>query len=85
MKERTNSVKSDLTLFRNNLSAARAVMGYSVKEVAEKSGLRSQDRLYDLEEGRCPPSLQEVINLSQVLNISIDDLLFGKSTLSFIR
>ena len=85
MKTRNQTVSFDLSLFRKNLLIVRLAKGLGSKELAVKAGLKAMKRIYDLEEGRGTPSLDEIFSICQVLNVSMDDMLMkeAKVSLSF--
>lgn len=66
----------DYKNFRTNLVKLRGSMGLSAKELAEKCGLKSSKRILDIEEGRLPPKLEDVICICGYFEQSIDSMLF---------
>ena len=63
-------------IFCNNLKEARKQIGFTQKMVAEK--LDVVESCYaNWEQGRTQPDIENLRKLSQILNISIDELING--------
>jgi DNA-binding XRE family transcriptional regulator len=68
-----HKVKRSLDEFRYNLRLLRATTEYSGVELSEKLGVASK-RINDLEEGRTPPKMEDVIAIASYFNITLSDL-----------
>jgi len=64
----------DITIFAQNLSAIIRAKRWSKKEAAIVFGYPNTHRLYDLTAGNQYPQLEELIQMSNILEISIDTL-----------
>lgn len=62
----------------SRIKAARERIGYTQEKFAEKTGLSIQ-HVSNLERGIAGPSLQVVIKICKVLDVSCDYLLLGRS------
>ena len=65
----------DYLIFRNNVLAIRTSLGITAKELAEKCNLKHHKRVYEIEEGRVNPKLEDVIAICKHLNQPIDKML----------
>jgi DNA-binding XRE family transcriptional regulator len=73
---------TDYKIFRDNLAKIRAVRCMSAEEVAIKAGLKHKKRVYDIEEGRLPPKLEDVCAICKLFEVSIDDMLYKETLVS---
>jgi cyclopropane fatty-acyl-phospholipid synthase-like methyltransferase len=71
--------------FYNNLRLLVAAQQDSMVELARKLNLKSGTRVSDLCYGRGAPSTEELMILAKHFNCSIDDLLYNKAIISWIR
>jgi DNA-binding XRE family transcriptional regulator len=69
----TFKIKRSLDEFRYNLRLLRATTELSGVELSDKLGLASK-RINDLEEGRTPPKMEDVISIATFFNITLSDL-----------
>jgi len=75
--------ESDLTLFRTNIIRVRAFRGLTSRELSERAELRQLKRVSDIEEGRGKPTLEEVMAICRVLEVSIDEMLYRQPKIQF--
>jgi len=66
-----------MTSLGANIKAARSVLGFSQKEIAESAGI-SLSHYSQIEAGRRLPSLEVFINISESLKVSPDSLVYGE-------
>ncbi|MCW3466539.1 helix-turn-helix domain-containing protein [Chitinophaga nivalis] len=71
-------------VFRRNIRLLRNEKGLSAIEASKEVGLRSIKRYADLEEGRMPPSVSEVIRISDFYKVKIDTLINQTAIITFI-
>lgn len=71
----------DFKKFRQNLKNARLIAGLTGKELSERSGLKQQKRIGDIEEGRGVPSLAEINAICIILNQPMEEMLKLESTM----
>ena len=64
------------TKFCNNLRSVRKNSGYTQKQVADKLGV-VESCYANWEQGRTEPNVEMLRKLSQVFDLSIDDLING--------
>ncbi len=60
-----------------NIKAARSVLGFYQKEIAESAGI-SLSHYSQIESGKRLPSLEVFINISEALKVSPDSLVYGE-------
>ncbi len=84
MKTRNQIIRHDLTLFRKNLLVVRTSMGLGASELSDLANLKAKKRVYDLEEGRGTPSLEEIITICKILKVTMDDMLFKQAVVKMI-
>lgn len=68
-------------IFSNNIKLLRKHKGYTQKEMAEKLGLKSSSSYGDFERKVSEPNINYIVKISEILNVSITDLIkldFGK-------
>ena len=70
--------------FRRNIRLLRHEKGFTANEAAKEVGLRHCKRYADLEEGRMPPHVEEIIKISEYYKVKIDTLIYKTSTIQFI-
>jgi transcriptional regulator with XRE-family HTH domain len=66
--------------FKHNLRLLRASKSISGVELSQELNMPIK-RINDLEEGRLPPKLDDLIKICSFYNISFDDILVRKITL----
>ena len=67
----------DLHTIGNKLLSVRKRMGMTQAEVAESAGL--SDRTYaDIERGSCGMSIESLISIGKILDMSLDYIIYGK-------
>lgn len=64
------------SLTQNNLRTLRKARGLTQKEVANLMGLKAEDRISHWEKGQLVPHMKNLIKLSQVYQVSIQELFF---------
>lgn len=74
----------DYHTFKRNIRLLRHEKGFTAKEASEAVGLRNNKRFADLEEGRMPPHVDEVIKISEYFKVNIDTLIYKTATITFI-
>lgn len=60
-----------------NIRAARTVLGFSQREIAKLAGI-SLSYYSQIEAGKRIPSLEVLINISEALKVSPDNLVYGE-------
>lgn len=65
--------------FGKRLKYQRHLFGISQEKLAEEIGCSTQ-YIYQLESGRCKPSLDALLSLSEFFGVSLDYLLKGNSS-----
>ncbi len=68
----------DITIFAQNISTIIRAKRWSKKEAAIIFGYPNTHRLYDLTTGNQYPQIEELIQISNILGISIDTLVKTK-------
>lgn len=71
--------------FYNNLRLLVAAEPESMVDLARKLNLKSGSRVCDLCYGKGAPSTEELMVLASYFECSIDDLLYNKAIISWIR
>jgi len=72
--------KIDYELFRVNLRYARIWAELSASDLSKMANLKQVKSVFDIEEGRGKPNLDEVIKICKVLNQTIHDMVCKKLT-----
>ena len=66
-----------ISLLGANIKAARTVLGFSQREIAKLAGI-SLSYYSQIEAGKRIPSLEVLINISEALKVSPDNLVYGE-------
>lgn len=77
-RRKGNSMYFDAKEFGKRLQEQRKLAGMTQEELAGKIGLSSKDHISRIERGERTCSLDLLVMLSNVLNVSTDYLLVGK-------
>lgn len=59
---------------KNNLRKIRKEKGLTQKQVAEKLGLKCEDRLSHWERGNAVPSVKNLLKLAEVYQVSVHEI-----------
>lgn len=70
--------------FQRNIRLLRQEKSLSAKEAADLVGLRNSKRFGDLEEGRMPPHVDEIMKIAEFFKVKIDTIIYKTATITFI-
>ena len=65
----------DLTATGVNIKRIRKAKGFKVREVSEFMGFEQPQAVYKWEAGKCLPSLDNLLAISVLFGVKIDDIL----------
>jgi transcriptional regulator with XRE-family HTH domain len=66
-----------VNIFPKQLKNLREREGYTLEKIAELLGFKTKQRVWDYENSRSEPSLEEVVKIATFFNVSLDYLLTG--------
>lgn len=81
-KEKATVRYNEFAKFRRNLFLLRSFSAFSGERLAETLKLHPK-KILDFEVGRCPPSFDDIRNISVYFNVTIDDLIYKDAKISF--
>lgn len=73
-----NMRKIDLDHMASMISEKRKEYGYTMEQMSEQSGL-AYGYYVRIEKGHTMPSLQALAEIADILHLSLDSLVFGRS------
>ena len=82
MNNQTVFVGIDPVAIGNRIATLRESSGYTVSELIEKVGLKSEMSFYKWRKGESVPTVDNLLVLSVIFNTSIDYLVKGENELT---
>lgn len=74
---------NEFAIFRSNLIMLKAFKNVSCEELAKEITAARPKRVWDWENGRCHPSFDEIRKIAKYFDVTLDQLLYKKATVSF--